>query len=30
MMERRGIELDDAERSILKHVFEISSIYRNF
>ncbi|MEX2379786.1 MAG: glucose-1-phosphate thymidylyltransferase, partial [Vicingaceae bacterium] len=30
MMERRNIPLDDADRSILKSVFEQSAVYRNF
>ncbi|MBL4707766.1 MAG: GlmU family protein [Flavobacteriales bacterium] len=30
VMERRGINLDEAEESILKHVFEATASYRNF
>ena len=30
MMERRGIALDEKEKAILKHVFDLSASYRNF
>ncbi len=30
MMERRGVKLEESDRSILKQVFELSSTYRNF